>query len=293
MKGILILLLIGVLIWFIVSKIMKHFKIPHLNALNLVTGELKSGKTIASVTLSLKEFKKRKFIVKLINYFRKLFGKDLFEVPLLYSNIPLNCDYVPLTRDLLLRKKRFAYGSVVFIDELSFTADKMLFKSVNKNGDVEDIQVECKLFFKLFGHETAGYSAVGHGVLVANTQSISDCSKEVRACLGRVLYVQEVSAPFYIPFFAICSLREERYTEDGTAVNSYNEDLELSMRKFLFLKSKFKYYDSACFSLLTDNLPIENSVIHGKDLPHLKTNNIVSFDKNYELAIKGENNEKK
>lgn len=293
MKGVIFLIIILAILIFIIAKIKKHFKLPHLNALNLVVGELKGGKSITSVTLSIGELHYRQFIVKIKNFIRKLFGFSTFEVPLLYSNIPLNCNYVPLTRELFLRTKRFAYGSVVLIDELSFVADKMLFKCTTKDGDTEDVQVSCKLFFKLFGHETAGHSAVGHGILIANTQSVSDCSKDVRACLGRVFYIEKISSPFWLPFFAICSLREERYTEDGTTINSYNEDLELSMRKFLFPKRRFSYYDSACYSLLTDNLEVEDNIVNGKLLPHLKTNKIVSFDKNYELAIKGVKNEKK
>ena len=48
--------------------------------------------------------------------------------PLLYSNIPLSCPYVPLTKELLLRKKRFVYGSTVLISEASLVADSQLIK---------------------------------------------------------------------------------------------------------------------------------------------------------------------
>ena len=142
------------------------------------------------------------------------------------------------------------------------------------------------MFFKLFGHETAGTGVLGHGTLIANTQSISDCSKELRACLGSVYFVDHVAAPFWLPIFAICYVRQERYTEDGTAVNTYTEDIEKSMCKFLFRKKDFKSYDSACFSLFTDDLEVEKNIVHGASLPHLKTDKIVSFDKMYNMGVR-------
>ena len=234
MKVIIFLLIIGAIILFLTLKIKKHFKIPHLNALNVVIGEVKSGKTISSVTLALKEIKRRQRHIRIVNAIRKIFGKGEYEMPLLYSNIPLATDYVLITPELLNRKMRFRYGSVVFLDEVSFVNDKMLYKD----------QVICdsvKDFYKLFGHETGGYSGCGHGVLICDTQSISDTSKEFRACIGRAFYVEGISAPFWLPIFAISKLREERYSEDGTTVTSYNEDLELSLRKFLFRKKHFNF----------------------------------------------------
>lgn len=284
MKIIIFLLIIGAIILFVCGKIRKHFKTPHLNALNVVIGEVKSGKTISSVTLALKEIKKRQRRITIVNAIRKFFNKDPFEMPLLYSNIPLATDFVLITPELLQRKMRFRYGSVVFLDEVSFVNDKMLYKD----------QVICdsvKDFYKLFGHETGGYSGCGHGVLICDTQSISDTSKEFRACIGRAFYVEGISAPFYLPIFAISKLREERYSEDGTTVTSYNEDMELSMRKFLFRKKHFKFYDSCCYSELTDDLEVEDDIIHGAFLPDLKTNIIVSFKERYNKGVV--NNEKK
>lgn len=279
MKSIIILLIITAIVFFVYRFISKRFKLPHLNAVNVVVGEVKSGKTITSLALCIKEYKRRLRIVTIRNYIAKLFDRELEEIPLFYSNIPVKFPYVPITKDLLNRKTRFAYGSVVFLDEISFVADKMLYKSKD-----EDVQVNCKKFFKLFGHETGGYGSLGHGVLVANTQSISDCSKEVRACIGSTYFVDAVNSYFFIPVFAICQCRQERYSEDSMITNTYNEDLQKSMCKFLFRKKYFKMYDKACYSADTDDLPVETNVVNGAVLPNLKTNTIVSFEKIYSLG---------
>lgn len=286
MKSLIILLLVAAIIFFVYRFISKRFKLPHLNAVNVVVGEVKSGKSITSLSLALKEYRKRVRIWTIRAYLCKLFKREIDEYPLFYSSIPVGIDYVPVTKDLLLRKKRFRYGSVVFLDEISFTADKMLFKAKD-----EKIQVQAKTFFKLFGHETGGYGALGHGVLVCNTQSISDCSKEVRACIGSVLYVEKIFAPFWLPIFAICYCRQERYSEDNTITNSYQEDMDKSMCKFLFRKKFFKFYDKACFSKDTDNKPVEDTIVHGAELQDLKTDKVVSFDNQY--LIGGNNVEEK
>lgn len=279
MKSLIFVLIIAAIIFFVYRFITKRFKLPHLNAVNLIVGEVKSGKSITALTLAKKDYKKRLFKVKVHNFFCKIFNRELNPIPLFYSNIPVGFDYVAITTELLNRTKRFVYGSVVFLDEVSFVCDKMLYKDQVICDNVKD-------FFKLFGHETGGYGCLGHGTLVANTQAISDCSKEFRACLGSMLFIESVSAPFWIPFFGIIRCRQERYSEDGTTVNAYNEDLDQSMCKFLFRKKHFKFYDSACYSAITDDLEVEDTIIHGAELPNLKTKIITSFEKRYQLGEK-------
>ena len=289
MKSIIILLIISAIVFFVYRFIAKRFKLPHLNAVNVVIGEIKSGKSITSLALALKEYKKRVRIWKVREFFCKLFNREVDEFPLFYSSIPVGIDYVPMTQELLYRKKRFRYGSVVFLDEVSFTADKMLYKYKSPNGNTEEeVQIKAKTFFKLFGHETGGYGALGHGILVCNTQSVSDCSKEVRACIGSCLFVEKIFASFILPIFGICYCRQERYSEDNMITNTYNEDLEKSMCKFLFKKKYFKYYDKACFSKCTDSLPVEDTIIHGASLKDLKTDKVVSFGKLYDLGGKND-----
>ena len=80
-------------------------------------------------------------------------------MPLIYSNVPLAMPYVPLTDDLLLRKKRFVYGSVIYVQEASLVADSQLIRDM-------DVNERLMLFNKLIGHETKG------GVIIYDTQCI-------------------------------------------------------------------------------------------------------------------------
>lgn len=68
---------------------------------------------------------------------------------MLYSNIKLKVryGYVLITKDLLLRQKRFNYGSTILISECSLVADSMNYK----DKDTNDI---LTIFNKLIGHET-------------------------------------------------------------------------------------------------------------------------------------------
>ena len=113
MKYLIIFIIICVA-WFFLDKfVLSKFKVPKIGALALVTGGVKCGKSTMSVAIVRKEYKARRRSVKIKNFFRKLFNKPLLEMPLVYSNVPLAMPYVPLTDDLLLRKKRFVYGSVI------------------------------------------------------------------------------------------------------------------------------------------------------------------------------------
>ena len=105
----------------------KLFKMLKLSNVALFTGGVKTGKSTLSVYCALRKYKRALFAWKLKRAFLLLFPKkkEKLEMPLLYSNVPLKCDYVPLTEDLVLRKKRFAYGSVIYIQEASLLADSM------------------------------------------------------------------------------------------------------------------------------------------------------------------------
>ena len=146
---------------FFVKKFLNKFKVPKLNSLVMVTGGVKCGKSTHSVHMAISTYKSNRRKIKFKNFFRKLFHKPLQELPLLYSNVPLAINYVPLTRDMLLRRERFVYGSVVYIQEASLVADSQLIKD-------KDLNNQLLLFFKLFGHESKG------GTCILDTQCISD-----------------------------------------------------------------------------------------------------------------------
>ena len=263
MKTIVIIIIVGIVL-FLINKFLSRFKFPKIGAVAAVVGGVKSGKSAISVALALSCYKRALrswrltcFFTKVVNLFKKE-KLELPEKPLLYSSIPLGQrDFVPLTRAHLLREVRFNYKSVVLIDEASLVADSQLIKD-------KEINTQLLLFFKLFGHETHG------GKCIINTHSISDLHYALKRTISDYFYMHHLSK--YIPF-----MREERYSEDGIAFNSYDEDVEDKLKRVLIRTSTFKRYDCFCFSSLTDDLPVSNPILHIEKGESLKSENIVSF----------------
>ena len=265
---------IGILILFFVMKFIKKFKVAKIGSLCLVNGGVKCGKSTLSVSIVRSEYKSRVRRVKFMNFFKKLFHKPLKELPLIYSNVPLACPYVPLTDDLLLRKTRFVYGSVIYCQEASLVADSQLIKDM-------DINQRLLLFNKLIGHETKG------GVVVYDTQCINDLHYSIKRCLSNYIYVHHLVK--WIPFILIAYVEENRYSDDNSVVNVQDKDVEEKLRKIIISKRNWKYFDCYCYSVLTDDLPVEKTVVKNNlQTQDLKARRILSF----RLSLKGVNHEK-
>lgn len=278
MKTIVIIIIVGIVLFFI-NKFLSRFKFPKIGAVAAVVGGVKSGKSAISVALALSCYKRALRFWRLTCFFTKvvnLFKKDKLELPekpLLYSSIPLGqIDFVPLTRAHLLRDVRFNYKSVVLIDEASLVADSQLIKD-------KEINTQLLLFFKLFGHETHG------GKCIINTHSISDLHYALKRTISDYFYMHHLSK--YIPFITLAYMREERYSEDGIVFNSYDDDVEEKLKRVLMRTSTFKRYDCFCFSSLTDDLPVSNSILHIEKGESLKSENIVSFRPEFYLQTIG------
>lgn len=214
--------------------------------------------------MAIKQYKRNHSAWKLRSKFQKLLHLEVEEEPLLYSNIPLSVPYVPLTLDLLTRKKRFRYKSVLYVCEASLVCDNQMYKCC---GESENERV--MFFNKLFGHETL------NGVCIYDTQCIGDLSINVRRCLSSSFYVYHLVKS--IPFFLIAEIREERYSEDGQVQNVYEKDVEESVKKCLIPKRTWKYFDAYCYSVFTDDLEVEDNVIVLEKNSSLKCNEITSF----------------
>lgn len=251
--------IVAFLFWFFV---LRKFKVPKLTALTMFTGGVKTGKSAVSLYFAVKTYKRVHRKWRFRRFMCRLFRRELPEEPLFYSNIPLRyIRYSPVTYEHFMRKVRFNFGSVVFLDEASLVADSRLI-SDNR------INLQLLLFFKLFGHSTHG------GYCIVNSQAISDLHIALKRCTSSYFYIHHLS---WAPFFRIPLLREEKYSEDGTAVNVYNDDIEDSMKRVIMRSSIFKKYDSYCYSFFTDSLPQKNDVrlLGRKD--SLKASSIVSF----------------
>lgn len=165
------------------------------------------------------------------------------EEPLLYANVPIaGIKYVELTEDLILRKKRFNYRSTIYCQEASLVADSQMFRDM-------DINERLLLFNKLIGHETRG------GEIIYDTQSIVDCHYAIKRSVSSYIWIHHNTK---VPFFVAVYVREMFYTEDGTAVNVFNEDVEKTLLRIIIPKSIWKKFDAYCYSKLTDDLEREN-----------------------------------
>lgn len=267
MTLVIILAVVAFLLWFFVFR---KFKVPKITAIAMFTGGVKVGKSAVSLFFAYKTYKRKRRSWKFHCVLAKIFRRIQPEEPLFYSNIPLRgIKYVPVTRDHLLRKVRFNFGSVVFLDEASLVADSML-GVVRKGKEDEGYKIndDLLLFFKLFGHETHG------GNCIINSQCITDLHYALKRCTSSYFYIHHLG---WLPFLRVPCVREEVYSEDGTKVNSYNDDVEDSLKRVLMSARIFKKYDSYCYSFFTDDLPTKNDVRkYGKN-DSLKAEHIVSF----------------
>lgn len=262
MKYIIYFILIAVAIFF-VRKFLQRFKVPKIGALALISGGVKCGKSTLAVAIVRSEYKRRVRKVKFMNFFRKLFRRPLQELPLVYSNVPLAMPYVPLTDDLLSRRSRFVYGSVIYVCEASLVADSQMIRDM-------DLNERLLLFNKLIGHETKG------GCIIYDTQTISDCHYSIKRCLSEYVYVHHLVK--WIPFFLLAYVQECRYSDDNSTINANTEDVENKLRAVIIPKRTWKYFDCYCYSYLTDDLPVESSLIdNDKHTKDLKAIEIVSF----------------
>lgn len=276
------------IVCFIIHKIISKFKFPKCPSIAVFTGGVKVGKSALSLACSLQYYRKavrqwriRSFFRFIANLFRKKSKKKLsFEKPLFYSNIPLrNIPYVQLTKAHILREVRFNYKSVVFVDEASLLADSQLIK-------IPDLNVKLLLFFKLFGHSTQG------GKCIFNSHNISDLHYALKRTTSQYFYIHSLTT--FLPFIMFGNVREERYSEDGSDINVYNEDLEKSLLKVIVRKKIFKYYDSFCYSILTDSLPTKNIILKKGRKDSLKARELPSFRLEFSNLFKEFNeNEKK
>lgn len=280
MKYLIYFVLICLAVFFI-NKFLSRFKFPKVGAIAMFTGGVKTGKSAVSLGCAISNYKRvhrwwlfECILNKIFNGFRKV-KRENPEEPLFYSSIPLKgIKYCPVTHAHLMREVRFNYKSVVFLDEASLIADSQLIKN-------NEINVQLLLFFKLFGHSTRG------GKCIVNSHQISDLHYALKRVISQYFEIHHLSK--YIPFVTVAFVREERYADDGSAINAYIEDVEDSQKRVLMWSSVFKRYDCYCFSAFTDNLPTYNNELYNGKGDSLKASEIISFRPEiYLQRIKGD-----
>lgn len=250
--------LIGILLlWFFIFKV-KHLKTPDVFC---VDGGVKTGKSLVCVMLAIKQYRMNVIKVAILNFFRKVANKvrsikdkpiiPLRERPMLYSNMPLNrVKYNDLTLDIILRKVRIPYKSVVLIDEASLLADAMsgAITTKDKKERFDYVNENLTLFIKLFGHATRG------GSCFYNSQQIIDLHFAFKRCTSTYLFISKNKK---YPFFCLLDVRECVHSEDGDTVNTIQQDVDVDAKPLFVSKRYYKYYDRYYLSVLTDKLPVQ------------------------------------
>lgn len=240
-----IILIAGVIIFFMIFS---HIKRLTYGNLTLVSGGVKTGKTMMSVWLLKKTYRKqlRKWRWKCLT--AKLKKQALPEKPLIYSNMPLALEYCPLTLDLIVGHERFRYGSVVYFNEMSLIAGS---KDI-RDEDLNDFLLQ---FFKLCAHETHG------GYFFIDTQSPQDMHYTLKRSLSTYYFIIR---KVRLPFFNLVWLRENLLVdgENTVAVDTMQDPqdnvLEGGKKQYFLLlpHSVWKLYDQYAYSVLTDHLPV-------------------------------------
>lgn len=240
-----VLAVVAVIVLYVVYR--KNFKLLNTPNFCLVTGGVKCGKSMLSVYLAIKKYRK---IHRSWWWATHVFKKDV-EEPLFYTNIcvsfgnllngskhKLDRCIVKLDTPLLLRKARFAYKSVILIDEGSLMADNMDFKDKERN-------IDLSLWCKLVGHETHG------GYVFVNTQSPLDMHYSFKRVVGSYYFSQTCKN---FGLFSVLYVRELINSESG--VNAFDDDIENTMRKVLIPFWYRHKYDRFEFSYFTDDLHV-------------------------------------
>ena len=262
-----IIILILILLLYLFKK---YFKIPKIGNLCLITGGVKTGKSMTSVYFARKTYKRNVRNTKIINFFRRLFKKEELELPLFYSNVPVGFDYVEITKDILYMRKKVVPHSVAYIQEASLFADSQLIKDPELNN-------RLLLFFKLCGH-------IGLDLVMLDTQAIQDIHYCIKRSVSNYFYIHH-SRKFLILPFVVVYLQEYLYNDENSVIVSNLEDIENSLKRVIIPKRIWKYYDSKCFSKLVDNKLEEKKVLPMTKKDSLKTNKIISFRKDFQNLI--------
>ena len=262
------IILICVVLWF-VRRFLSKFKVPQTGCLVTVDGGVKAGKSTLSCAIVRSKYKHNLRSTKIANFFRRICRKPEYRLPVIYSNVPLNCDYVPVTRSLLLRETKPIEGSVMYLQEASLVADSQLIKDPVLNN-------KLLMFFKLCGHQGL--------TVVVDSQTVSDLHYSEKRSTSQVFYVRNTIK--WIPFFLLVNVIETVYSEDGSMVFAQNKDADELVKKVLLSKGIWKMFDSRAFSSLTDYLAYDNTpVVHGKNLSDLKVRELVSFRPEFNLKV--------
>ena len=276
-----IFIIIIFIVTFIFVKFWNSHKTIKCNSILFVSGAPKTGKSLLSVYQCFLNYKKkirRYYLYQSIEKTLFNFYSFNYDMPYFYSNCPIfwrDHEYllnlVMITKSHLKRQVRITNNAVIYLGEFSLVANSKLgmrygVDKVSKI-DYDLLNEELLLFTKLIGHESKNV------FMVCDSQTISDNHYSLKRCLSQYVYIHH---NINIPFFKILFVKECMYSEDNSSMQVNEDDIENGLKWLIVPKKYYSCYDYRCYSILTDNLPIYNNVVHFEE-NNLKCNNIVSF----------------
>lgn len=222
----------------------------------LFTGGIGSGKSLSSVKLAIKLYKKNLFRYKLNKLIRQ--RKCQKDKPLLYSNMPIklgkNKYCCMLTKDIITLKERIPQNSVILIDEMTAICTQY-------NWNNEEIKYHLNEFIQFFRHYIGGY-------LITNAQSESEIVKQVRSKLNSYYWCFNFQK--FLCFYRLRVLHLQ-VSENEVALNQdfiekntkWTYGILTKMYNSRYLKNRYLNIDK-----LSDN----------KEFHSLETNKIIRFE---------------
>ena len=104
--SILLIIVLCLIVYFFIRKRIKVLNVPNVF---LISGAVKTGKTLLSVHLAKKEYRRnlRNWYIK--KFFLRAFKRPIPKRPMLYTNIPLaRVKYNLLSMNIILQKKAYS-----------------------------------------------------------------------------------------------------------------------------------------------------------------------------------------
>lgn len=257
----------------VIVLVVRFFRVhcfPPMGCVTLVTGAVKVGKSAFAVWRAITLHFSRMVRTYIYNFFHR---KNPREIPLLYSNVPLRYKwYRVLTLDSVLRQERFAYRSIVYVNEASLFVDSKMY-------DDPILNEKLMLFCKLFGHETLS------GMLIWDTQALADCHHAVKRCLAEYIDLQANKRGV---FGTKLYWRRMRLSacEESIDVNVFDGKTGTDkVTPSVWVPSfVWKLFDSYCWSYLTDDLPVSDIKSKSKSL---KPDFVLTLSKKRDLLLNG------
>lgn len=192
-----------------------------------------------------------------------------------YKNLKLKVKYYlefsrKITLNVLLGRERIEEHSIVMLDEISILASQYQYDNPNCKDNLS-------LFFTFCRHFFGGY-------IIFNTQSSNKIFSELRYCTGTIYNLLHFSK---IGLLYCSKIRDINIGEDIKSIEEKNT--EDNCRVHFGLLPMYKHYNSRCFKIVYDKLPL----IQAKNYSNydLTSNNLVRipterFDKKQIKQVK-------